>query len=82
MQFTFPLHCFFDVPSLVDLQKGDEPNIYSRVWKVGPGQLFKGQSELGYLYPSSNTNPHDTTDLATVIVNLCKSSLRDTGQIS
>ena len=49
MRFTFPLHCFFDVPSLIDLQKGDGPNIYSREWKVGPGQLFIGQSEQGHL---------------------------------
>ncbi|KAG8216850.1 hypothetical protein J3R82DRAFT_7112 [Butyriboletus roseoflavus] len=27
--------------TLLDLQRANGPNIYSRVWKIGPGQMFK-----------------------------------------
>jgi hypothetical protein len=64
--------------AFADLQRGGKPNIYSRQWTIGTGQLFKGQSSESSIpvaelwFENSVSKP---TGLAAAIVNLCKFSL-------
>jgi len=72
--------------SLLDLQRGERPNSYSRAWAVGPGQLFKDVAtviaSLSKLDKKHSHAPRPLRRASTKWLSQPTSNTREEGELS